>query len=566
MDIRSGIEMLTGYIRNSRKNLLRITLISSVVSVFILAGCSYFFLYRYYEKIVHEYYNSLTKQIYFLQRKLINKDSYLEDLRVICESLSEREGVIDVWCTDRFGRLIFSTDAAVLKEYRSKRLPAEYSTSIDRLWIFKQGYPENYIEKSGFFRQRITIPLYPFSRENHDFILGIEAARFIFLPQRMLYIIFFAGGYILFAAALLFLPVYFLSGSSFGDIITQVRVLAGKIQIESEKEHMEYAAQAPSEVEEAVSEELYEKEEEEEKEAERITSSGKKSTRRVRKERVTAGVKEKAEKLEESVEEEVPTPGSAKMMKEEVISPVEEKKEKADLLFLMDKKNALFNRKELILPFVQAVSFVFHSKSPEGCYLSYLNRGKKHLFSSFVYPPGGELDTVQQLDKIVQDIGEELEAQDTSKGIMRFLNNRYSFERQKLDISCVFLDEEGKRAEFISCGTGYALYLKHGGEMVKEVIMDNPPAGEVTEEEFNQSCSYAELKLSTDDIFFLLPQNVDSFRADENKLIDVLKKELIIHRTREAVEIGREIQKSVEEIRKKNRELPETGFALFKFV
>jgi len=526
MDIRTGFEMLTGYIRSFKKRLLTITIISTLISVSVFAGGSYFFLYRYYQKIIKEYYTGLTKEIYFLQEKLIKKDLYIEDIKVVCESLVERNGVLQAWCTDRFGRLIFHTDPGVLAEYRSKRLPAAYYSSIDRLWVFNQGYPENYIEKSGFLKRRITTPLYPFNKDNHDFIIGMEVKWLIFLTERISYLFLFAGGYILLAIAILFLPVYFWAGGSFSDITTQTRVLAGKLQLESERKTMEVVEQEPAEGEEKViEEETYEEEEAEKEEVE--------------------------EKEKEAVEE--------------VVS-VKNTRGTGELLLLMDKKNILFHRKELTLPFVHAVSFVFHSKSPQGSYLLYLNRGKKHIFTSFNNPDEGVLSTTKYLDKIVQDITGELEVEDTGKGIMRSLNNRYSSEGGKLDISCVFLEEEEKKAEFVSCGTGYAIYLKYGEDVVKDLKINNPQLGEVSDEDFEKNCVYAELKLSNGDIFILLPHNADTFQANKERLLDICKKQIINKGTLGALEIGREIQKEIEEIRKKNRQLPETGFALFKFV
>ena len=152
MDIQRRLNILIHYIRRSKRRTILRGFIVSFIALLIFIFGSYYFLFHYYERTAKEYYGSLMKNLSSFQQLIIRKVSYWEDLKNISISLKDYKGVNEVWCTDRFGKLIFHTEKDIFEEYKSKRLPSGYYDSINRIWKFQNGYPEINIQRpEGWF-------------------------------------------------------------------------------------------------------------------------------------------------------------------------------------------------------------------------------------------------------------------------------------------------------------------------------------------------------------------------------------------------------------------------------
>ena len=107
MDIQRRIDFLINYIRGSRKKFILSVFIVFLFTLSAFVIGAYYFLFHYYEGIIKEYYTSLMRNVSIFQEFLVEKDSYRRDLKNISDKLKKNKGVIDVWCTDRFGKLIY---------------------------------------------------------------------------------------------------------------------------------------------------------------------------------------------------------------------------------------------------------------------------------------------------------------------------------------------------------------------------------------------------------------------------------------------------------------------------
>jgi hypothetical protein len=111
-----------------------------------------------------------------------------------------------------------------------------------------------------------------------------------------------------------------------------------------------------------------------------------------------------------------------------------------------------------------------------------------------------------------------------------------------------------------------SIYLKHKEEVVKDLTMDIPVLGNLSEIEFAEAFTYAEIDFVAGDIFALLSNNTDEILVEEESFYELIKRTLLLRRDSTVGEIGSEIHKIFEPFRRKKRNLPETGFAVFKFI
>jgi hypothetical protein len=123
-----------------------------------------------------------------------------------------------------------------------------------------------------------------------------------------------------------------------------------------------------------------------------------------------------------------------------------------------------------------------------------------------------------------------------------------------------------RKVEYASCGEMGAIYLKNNEEEIKDLSMDIPCMGKLSEKDFDDAFTYAEIGFVAGDIFALLPKNPDDILVDKETLFDLIKNVVFSRRSLTVKEIGLEIHDTFEPVRRKTRSLPETGFALFKFI
>ncbi len=534
MDIQERVEILIRYIKSSKRKIYISALIASIVAVLLFIFGSYYLLFHYYEGIVRDYYSSFLRDVYSFQQRLIAKETYREDLKQIAHTVKEQKGVEHVWVTDRFGRLIYSTDDKLFAEYSGKRLPANYFESIQHLWSFENGYPKaKIVPIKRLFSLRLSIPIYAYGHEDYDFILGADVKRFIYLPDRISFLLPVSLGYIVVFVALLFLPIFLWVRSGFSTLSTQARVLGGSIQFDLEK----VTSEIPKH-EEAKEEAAFEEKEEVERE------------------------KEEKEEIKPVEEEEIKEEKEEK--EEERVAVATE--ERDVLSEFMEKKLSVFKKQEIDLPFLQASSFVFHSNVLEGSYFYYHKNDSNDFYISFNYPFNQLENAVNKTEEIVEYFDIEMNKTDQIKEITKGFNTYCLQNNMDLDLSMVKIDEAENRVDFISFGKGYSIYLKHNEEKGKELMLDIPRLGTISEEDFKERVSYAEIKFVKDDLFILLPQNISDIVFNDERFIDLIQRVMLVQRDHSALDIGSEINKVLEPFFRKESKLPQTGFIVLKFL
>jgi hypothetical protein len=578
MSAMNQLEVLISSIRNARKRIVSSALIISFISLFVFVFGSYFFLFQYITRLSNEYYGTILKNVSEYQEISIGKETYWDDLEEISLELKNRKGVVEVWSTDRFGKLVFHSDPVFLSEYKSKRLPLEYHDSINHMWEFQQGYPKLNIEETdSWFIQRLSIPLYPFGREDYDFIIGMDVKRIIFLPDDMLHLQLFLAGYILFSLFVLFFPVFIWIRSRFSGMISKARFVAGSMNLAQ-------TAEAPLPWKAAAQQ----KEEEplpagspiDEGTAQRWKMEPRFAEEREEKPPVRpfSPVAEEIDKELFGRSEQAPQPpekaGAPEPEEEIAHAPVvsvgeerkiEEKLRTNPTLILMDMKHSVYRRKDLDLPFIQTASHVYHSKTSSGSYLLYIQKDSHHLYMMFSYPDINLEFAADQLNEISNRVHSEFEESEDNKSILKGMNNYCVENNIHIDASAVMIDEREEKVAYTSCGEGYALYLKHNEESVKELKLDLSGLGRLSEDEFEEAFSYAEIDFVPNDLFVLLPQNGADIRIGEKTLIDILKEMLLENEDRKVSEIGHAINDMIELHKKSDPKFPESGFMIMKF-
>ena len=559
MDIQRRVDFLINYIRGSRKKFILSVFLVFLFTLIIFTLGAYYFLFNYYEGIIKEYYNSLMRNVSSFQEFLVNKGTYREDLKNIAESVKGNRGVLEVWCTDRFGKLIYHTDAVINEEFKSTRLYKEYHESINHVWNFNNGYPKpNIVGTEKWFIKRYSIPLYVSGRGDYDFVLGMDVKRFIFLPENIRHIILMSVGIFIFSLLVLFLPAFLWIRSRYNNIISRARVVMGSIELDLEEEKPPVPGEAEAPVQKL--------QEDEPEELEKIMTAVK-----TVEEKYTDEGREKISAVEEvdETDEEVPSVEEIVKAKE----PSEEKpfwvKEAGNLnplLLLMEKKQSIFNTEYVDLSFIEAGSFVYHSPGSQGSYF-YYNRGSNcHFYTVFDYPEVEPERAVKQLSELTECLSREALDADETRGLFKGLNNYCLVNKLEINVSILMISDFEKKVEYASSGEMRSIYLKNNEEEIKDLTMDMPCIGKLSEKDFDDAFSYAEIGFVAGDIFALLPRNPDDILVDKETLFDLIKSVVFRRRELSVKKIGLEIHNTFEPVRRKKRNLPETGFAIFKFI
>ncbi|KPJ87189.1 MAG: hypothetical protein AMS17_09220 [Spirochaetes bacterium DG_61] len=576
MDIQGRLDTLIHYIRRARRGITSVSFLIALLLLFLFVGGSYYFLFAYYERVVELYYDSLLKNISQYQNQLIRKESYWKDLEHHCNLLKGNRGVLDAWCTDRFGKLIFHTNEKVSGEYKGKRLPSEYYESITHVWGFEDGEPiVKRVRPHGFLTLRLSIPIYALGQEYHDFVLGFDVKRFVLIPEDRTPLFLFIGGYVLVSIVLLHVPLFLWIRGGFNRMASQARLVIGAIQAEAgtvapevyvpKPETTLYLETSSAEEEKEITEEEEEEEAEEEYEEEY-------------KEEVEEEVSAPMEReempgpgIEEEIIEETPTAVKSEVQGEAVpseteIEGIEEKLSSNPILYLMDKKNTLFRKQDLTLDFLEALSYTYHSKSSEGSYLLYLTGGNLHLFTAFSYPDVNSAFAADQLTVIVDNLRSSLGVEPQSRHLFKTLNLYCLENNLHMDVSAVLIRQDERKIEYSSCGKGQSIYLKHNEDVVKSLKLDIGGCGILSDADFEDAFSYAEIDFVTGDLFVLLPQNAFEQHIEEESMASFMRRVILEHKEQSAKDIAASINEYIEEYRRKDRRFHETGFALFKYI
>ena len=520
-DALKQTEFLTGYIRDSKRKVIIGAIAASVVSVLLFVAGSYYLLFRFYERMTEDYYASLLRGVSSFQDTLIQNSSYRDDIEQIASTVQRYRGVKHVWFADRSGRLVYSTDADLLAQYRRKRLPSQYFESVQRLWQFENGYPvPRVVPITRFLSQRFSVPIHAYGDEEFDFVMGIDAARFVYLPQQTDKLILISAGYIVVFASLLFFPLFILVTGRFNSLAARARMMFSTFGPAPGK---------PGAIEEPVSQEPASFETPLEEAASREPEA-------------PAPEAQEAEKTEDQPEEEV------------------EGKEVPDnrLALFIKKKKEIFMREDLQLPFIHASSYVHHSDGIEGTYIYTHRSGEKIYFVLFVSPEKDEGGASARIDELISFFNEKIEASLHVKDFTGKLNGYCLENSLELNLSLIAIDAKEKNVRYSSFGTGRAIYAKKGAEQTNELLLDMPSLGTSSEKEFSEGASYADIRFAKDDLFMLLPQNIGLIEG----LLETIREDLLAGREQSAFDLSSSIGMRFQAL----SDIQQTGFVIVKFV
>lgn len=542
MDIESRLQYLIRNFRNSRKTILISVLAAALIAILIFIGGSYFFLLTYFEELHQSYYGAILRDVSSFQSSLIGRDTYRDDMRNLARTIQKYRGVNHVWFTDRYGKLIYHTDDAVLGEYRARRLPSEYYESIEQSWEFEAGYPLMYrVVLRNRLTIRVSLPLYISGRENHDFILGLDVRRFLFIPYDIRYMVLFSAAYFLLSFLLLFLPVFFLIRWRFREAESQARMIVGQgaspFGVQPSAPGLPTATSAPAPVQPAPA----------------------------AVQPVEAAEVPEAPGAPEAPEAPAPerkpqAPPAPKAMSEEIES------DKMFITFLKQKRS-LFSEQDVETDFLQAHNYALHSKGAEGSYLLYQGVGDRHLLGCFSAASGKPPEIYDVIVEIAETIRSSLKAGVTVGELLKSYNSYSRKQKRSFEISLALIDEANRSVEYSCSGVETAFYLKGGEDSLKELRLENPKLGSLPSKEFGQRLSSADINLSKNDLFSLPAHNAASVKIGDAFLDALVRYELVSQRKLAASEIGSNVVKRFEslELAVKNS-LPQTGFIIIKFL
>jgi len=592
IDIKDRIGFLLHSLKSSRKKITALLLTAAFVAVLLFLSGSFYFLFRYYESINSTYYKSIMRGVYSFQDEIIHQGSYRDDLTRITRALQKNRGVEKAWVTDRYGRLIFHTDSSVLEEYGSRRLPAEYYENIELVWQFHDGYPRiKIVPLKGWLTQRISFPLYPFGREDADFIIGMDVTRFVNLPDRLQLLIPFSAVYMVVAILLLFFPSFFLIRMKLQTIESQTGFFMSRTMPPQavpeiagatvESAAPEAAAEQPQEAETVgpakkqaepsapdASETTVER-----KPAEEAKLESKLEVKEEAKEE--AEVKEEKEEVVESalkgdaaksaveIKEAKPAAEKKSTKPEAEKTPAVGDKMRETFLKL---KAMHFKKHAAELSFVQANSYIFHSKGVEGAYLFYHQAGKSHFYLAYSVPEGDSESLYEQIPGLRAGFRGSLAEGAQLKDLLVLYNDLCLARKLSVDLSLVHINENTKNVEYSSCGSATACYLKQGEEEVKTLVFDYPRLGELAKKDFSDKVHTADIRFGRDDIFIVLPPNAEDIKLEKEQFDSLIKKTILRDRSLSAQTIGMEVVNRIESLPEEQKKtLPETGFIVLKF-
>jgi len=534
MTTQSRIYMLIQHIRDARKAILVSALVAPVVGILIFLGGSYFFLFSYYEALHRSYYDAILRDVLSFQTQLIGKATYRDDMREIAGIIRRQRGVMDVWFTDRYGKLIYHTDSTILGEYRGKRLPSVYYESIEHLWEFEAGYPVMHMVALNWNMLRVSVPLYITGREEHDFIMGMDVTRFLFIPHDVRYIAIFSAGYFLIALAIMFLPFLIWIRLKFKRAEQQVRMMVDSLVPLGMRSGAISAGQAGESLK-AV-------------ETEPVAQVGSAPSR---------PAAEVAAAPEPALPKSSPKP--EKPMSEEI-------EQEQMLIAFLKQKRTMFAEQSLDMDFLQAHCCVLHSKGAEGSYLFYHSTSGTHMYACFSAPAKDAPGVYDTITEIAGTLKKALKSGTKASALLQGCNDYCRKKSMSIDVSLIIINEKERNVEYTCSGTGVAFYLKDGEESVKELRLSNPGLGKLSKDKFTREISSADIKLTKNDLFSLLPLNASEYVLEDESLDALIRSFMVQNRALAASELGGAIVRRFESLylEKKNL-LPETGFVILKF-
>ncbi len=574
IDIKDRIGFLLHSLRSSRKAIAILLLIAAFVAVLLFLSSSFYFLFRYYESINRAYYESIMRGVYSFQDEIIHRSSYREDVTRIARDLLKNRGVEKAWVTDRDGRLIFHTDSSVLEGYRSRRLPAEYYKNIELVWQFHDGFPRmQVVGLKGWLTQRISFPLYPFGREDADFIMGMDVTRFVNLPDRLPLFLPFSVAYIVMAMLLLFLPSFFLIRGKLQTIESQAGFFMSRamppapravpevgIAVQGESAGTETSAERPPEAgivkaaqraAEPSAPAVYETAVERKPEPE-AKPAVKEETGEIVAQAASKRGTEKPDSEKKAAQPEA-----------EKTSAAEDKMRETFLKL----KTIHFKKHAAELAFVQANSYIFHSDGVEGTYLFYHQTGKSHFYLAYSVPEGDPETLYEQIPGLRAGFRGLLGEDAQLKDLLIQYNDLCFTRKLQVDLSLIHINENTQNVEYSSCGHIEACYLKQGEEEIKTLVLDYPQLGKLSKDNFSDKVGFADIRFDRDDIFVVLPSNADDIEVEKERFDSLVKETILRDRSLSAQTIGMEVVNRIESLtEEKKKSLPETGFIVLKFL
>ena len=149
---------------------------------------------------------------------------------------------------------------------------------------------------------------------------------------------------------------------------------------------------------------------------------------------------------------------------------------------------------------------------------------------------------------------------------MKSFNSFCAQSKIRIDAALVLIAESDRKVEYCSAGEGKALYLKNGESEIKSLSLDVPALGTLSKSEFAKKSSYAEIAFSAGDLFLLMPFNAASVFIGDESFEDLVKRVALSHRNEGARDLAEEVHSVFDPFRRREKGLPETGFAVLKFV
>ncbi len=539
MAIDSKIDLFIQSTRKIKRKVFNTHLISSVSAVIAVVLFIIFVFYYAYKDIIENDYENILYGIYHFQNRLINEDNYQKDLKYISSFLTERKGVVAVWISDRNGKCIYHTDKEFLKSHYGKVFPPDYYENIKNMWIFEKDLPviKCVKIKKGIY-ERLSIPLYPFGKDSYDFILGIDVKRFPLLPNNVYLIAAIIIGYLAIFSSLIFFSVWMIVSKKINDITTQVMILAGSLKegTGGKKSEEIKSQEGVGESKEKGEEKVYEPGGYEGSYVEPVGDRTEYTTNEEQKEGGTG---------EEKIEGKV----------------IKGEKENTQIQFI-DYKQRIFRKVAKNYDNIVVELYPFNSKSVDGTYIGMIEGESYDWFFMFSMWEKEIKRAKGSLEWILKEMKEISSNKSNVKDFAKSINE--ICVKNKIEINFSVMKVGEKIPEYISLGKNYALYNKNGENEVKILDLGLPRAGTIADNA-EDIIEYAEINFNSNDIFIMIPDEFRETEIDGESLDSVVRKE-IIKRANNREVIGKSLEKIINNYRRKNREMGETGFVFLRFI
>jgi hypothetical protein len=588
--ITQRLQFLDHTMRLFKKKVLLTTIAASAASVIILVAGSWFFLYRYYKNMVELHYSSVLQSSVMVQDMLLDENGYRENLAELTRELYRYEGVRSAWAADRYGNLVFHTDAEFLDEYGGGRLPHEFHPNLSELWVFENDRMVPVVHYPDLSRIRVSLPLYASGREQPDFVVGIDGRRFISVPGPGWLAAAMAGGYVLFAAALLFLPLHLLVGKRIRDLQSQTMVMAQtetgyepepaqRAAFQAEQaERQTRAEQKPGETEESAQkttgrEEGRAPDQGSTAQEQEAAKSGGQPGAEAEQEPAEAGGQPGTE-AEQEPAEAGGQPGTEAEKKPAEAGSSDTDDESPGAQFAGMDQAEMFSRlremhfapETVDLPFIEGSSLVLHPERSDGAYVFFNGEETTHTYILFSSPSEIESVNAEMIPEIRSAMRVSIR---DGLDLKHFVLRSNEFCREKkiiLHLGVVQIDSENRNVSFVSCGQTYALYLKRDSEEVREFSMNIPRLGERDNDEMSETVETADIDFSAGDLLVVMPHNAQGIRLKGQLLDYTVRDTLVEMRDSGAEEITGRIMESFQNLEPDERaKLPETGLVVFRY-